>query len=168
MTKESKKTTKIITVHFCKTSVSFSFQSNQDTNSLFISFFSLFSFSLKSPIFIFRSSFDFSGKLEVEQKSRRQEKQSSDPFVKKVGLLKQRLFPLSQCCCCRCRCCCCCSLDVNTFFSEWIFLESPQQLFLDKKLHFQSEIVVVGIPAAALGHVGRGTLGTVRRRNHFS
>ena len=165
MTKESKKTTKIITVHFCKTSVSFSFQFNQDTNSLFISFFSLFSFSLKSPIFIFRSSFDFSGKLEVEQKSRRQEKQSSDPFVKKVGLLKQRLFPLSQCCCCRC---CCCSLDVNTFFSEWIFLESPQQLFLDKKLHFQSEIVVVGQPSAALGHVRRGTLWPLRGRNHFS
>jgi hypothetical protein len=60
------------------------------------------------------------------------------------------------------------SLDVNTFFSEWISLEGPQHFPLDKKLHFQSEIIVVGKSAASLGHVGRRALGSAGRGNHFS
>jgi hypothetical protein len=60
------------------------------------------------------------------------------------------------------------SLDVNTLFSEWISLEGPQHFPLDKKLHFQSEIIVVGKSAASLGHVGRRALGPAGRGNHFS
>ncbi len=49
-------------------------------------------------------------------------------------------------------------MDVNTFFSEWIFLESSQHSPFNVELHFQSEIIVVGHPAASLCHVGGGAL----------